>query len=535
MDGTYSCQNLCGNQTFDISDEALDEMLSCIHSALEINAMNLEKIAIAENHNNHGENPIVNKSVVTIQNTPHETAFDNSSNMSASQNGALHLDHSLGGSKSSLGDNNILRTGSLTSISTCEDIIFDNAPNLMTNNTTDTLRWLFDMPDPIGNGSGCVQDRHELLLKDAQTAHPKYQPCATKKSWTTSKQKGSLCGKSRGIQKKELPRLHIPTNNNYEPSKLLKPTGTRVNSQPAANLGCIGPPNPQLEFYNDQCLKTQLQTDGQKYQRFLNNSLVNTPVRHASTTPEFKPEPTLWEVEVPDPCYQMSAADILIFFEDETLNPILDNLTSAREKGLQQNTGDLLDKYVSKIMKSSPKSHYRDIRAISNRHQLTQEKGRSLNRGASMIRSTIYRWREDEAFIPTNTQICVSRECVEAAQVSKGVQQSLEAEFRFEDAFLRGTSHVQSAPPSRRRRKAQEYELKWEPMLVYHAAYTNINVSHLGKSTYSMFLPKLSCFGKINMRMKRAWTRKPNRLPYQSPTSNVSEWSQFKGIFPINL
>lgn len=59
----------------------------------------------------------------------------------------------------------------------------------------------------------------------------------------------------------------------------------------------------------------------------------------------------------------------------------------------------------------------------------------------------------------------------------------------------------------KRRRQDEEEDLEWKPKSVF-CAYTNVKVSDtkLLKS-----VPPTSCFGKINMRVQRAWARGPNK------------------------
>ncbi|KAK6454552.1 uncharacterized protein RJT20DRAFT_130705 [Scheffersomyces xylosifermentans] len=49
----------------------------------------------------------------------------------------------------------------------------------------------------------------------------------------------------------------------------------------------------------------------------------------------------------------------------------------------------------------------------------------------------------------------------------------------------------------------------WYPLSIYKA-YTNIKTD-LDNTDYHKFVPRKSCFGKINMRSKRAWPRGPKR------------------------
>ncbi|ODV80709.1 uncharacterized protein CANTADRAFT_20281 [Suhomyces tanzawaensis NRRL Y-17324] len=100
-----------------------------------------------------------------------------------------------------------------------------------------------------------------------------------------------------------------------------------------------------------------------------------------------------------------------------------------------------------------------------------------------------------------------------AQAISISVQNSVSQEFQLQDQYLRSIKRGDMeflGDKVRKRRNPESDELVWKPVSIYQAAYTNIKIFPLEKTDYHLYIPQVSCFGKINMRVKRAWVRKPN-------------------------
>ncbi|CAN3353973.1 hypothetical protein DICA4_B00782 [Diutina catenulata] len=65
--------------------------------------------------------------------------------------------------------------------------------------------------------------------------------------------------------------------------------------------------------------------------------------------------------------------------------------------------------------------------------------------------------------------------------------------------------------PPKRRRSPMTDELVWEPQALF-SAFTDCKPKDLkGDNGFFKQIPVVSCFGKINMRQRRAWSRGPNK------------------------
>lgn len=93
--------------------------------------------------------------------------------------------------------------------------------------------------------------------------------------------------------------------------------------------------------------------------------------------------------------------------------------------------------------------------------------------------------------------------------VSRQVVQTVRAEQRVEDCFLQNQARGNGFRPKlRRRRKPQESA--WKPESVYKT-YVDLKPTFFDRTNYQDVVPYASCFGKINMRIPKAWSRGPNR------------------------
>jgi len=99
--------------------------------------------------------------------------------------------------------------------------------------------------------------------------------------------------------------------------------------------------------------------------------------------------------------------------------------------------------------------------------------------------------------------------------ISNSIQETIRLENQLETEFckLKSNRFAQSKLRHRRRDRVIERKkrtssdlLVWEPESIYKA-FTNIKTPHLN-STYFDNISRKSCFGKVNMRCKRAWKRR---------------------------
>lgn len=89
------------------------------------------------------------------------------------------------------------------------------------------------------------------------------------------------------------------------------------------------------------------------------------------------------------------------------------------------------------------------------------------------------------------------------------VRRSVQTEFAFEDAYRREVrANCVASPREKRRRSPKERD--WKPESVYKT-FVDCKPSFFDKSDYQDRVPATSCFGKINMRIPKAWSRGPNR------------------------
>lgn len=131
------------------------------------------------------------------------------------------------------------------------------------------------------------------------------------------------------------------------------------------------------------------------------------------------------------------------------------------------------------------------------------------------IRSNIYKWTNNfsETLSSLNT-LDLEVEKLNPDVISKSVSLTICKELDLHDQYLKTLSIGQFLGHSHKRRKRRnpQYDnLEWLPVSLFQAAYTNIKNNYLDKTDYQYRIPRVSCFGKVNMRVKRAWTRSANK------------------------
>lgn len=95
-----------------------------------------------------------------------------------------------------------------------------------------------------------------------------------------------------------------------------------------------------------------------------------------------------------------------------------------------------------------------------------------------------------------------------ARETSSHVLRTVQREFRLEDQYRASIYGKKPAP--RKKWRAPHRRSEWRPESVYKT-YVELKPSFFDRSDYQDNIPSGSCFGKINMRVPKAWTRGPNR------------------------
>lgn len=87
------------------------------------------------------------------------------------------------------------------------------------------------------------------------------------------------------------------------------------------------------------------------------------------------------------------------------------------------------------------------------------------------------------------------------------VRESVTREFQMEEWF-------KFSPPASRKSKTKKrrhpHDCEWKPESVYKT-FVDCKPDYFDRSNYQDFVPRSLCFGKINMRIPKAWSRGPNR------------------------
>lgn len=94
-------------------------------------------------------------------------------------------------------------------------------------------------------------------------------------------------------------------------------------------------------------------------------------------------------------------------------------------------------------------------------------------------------------------------------KVHMSLIQTAEDEFKVYGKYQK-MMKIGTAPPaslSQRRRRKPDHDVPvWEPLSMF-SVFTEVDTDGLEKTDYALKIPHTSCFGKINMRAKGAWSR----------------------------
>lgn len=89
--------------------------------------------------------------------------------------------------------------------------------------------------------------------------------------------------------------------------------------------------------------------------------------------------------------------------------------------------------------------------------------------------------------------------------VAKSVYKAIDAEFELLKDYKKRYRNKNCIPPSPRKRR-DSVDLVWRPLSLFKI-YTSLSPPEILETNYLEMIPYQSCFGQINMRMKRAWKR----------------------------
>lgn len=110
--------------------------------------------------------------------------------------------------------------------------------------------------------------------------------------------------------------------------------------------------------------------------------------------------------------------------------------------------------------------------------------------------------------------------CMNPKTVLKSVKKTIDDEFKvhskyvtdFESQKNRKTVTPPKSPPKKQHKRNNPGAdlVEWKPLSIF-TAYTDIKSEAIENTDYFDNIPSSSCFGRLNMRVKRAWTRGPNK------------------------
>ncbi|CUM66980.1 uncharacterized protein PRCAT00004667001 [Priceomyces carsonii] len=102
---------------------------------------------------------------------------------------------------------------------------------------------------------------------------------------------------------------------------------------------------------------------------------------------------------------------------------------------------------------------------------------------------------------------------LDCLNTSKSIRGAIKRELELEKKYLK-TLKTRGAITFRakvRKRRNPSCDVPtWQPMSVF-TAFTDYKCNHFENTDYFDNIPSTSCFGRINMRVKRAWSRGPSK------------------------
>jgi len=104
---------------------------------------------------------------------------------------------------------------------------------------------------------------------------------------------------------------------------------------------------------------------------------------------------------------------------------------------------------------------------------------------------------------------------VVSASVNKTIDDEFELKARYFSSFDNSLKKRRRSQPEgskiRKRNNTTTDEVEWKPLSIF-TVYTNFKPDAIDDTDYFENIPHTSCFGRLNMRVKRAWTRGPNKV-----------------------
>lgn len=104
-----------------------------------------------------------------------------------------------------------------------------------------------------------------------------------------------------------------------------------------------------------------------------------------------------------------------------------------------------------------------------------------------------------------------------SASVNKTIDDEFELKAKYFSSFENSLKKRRKSQPEeirskiRKRNNPTTDEVEWKPLSIF-TVYTNFKPDAIDDTDYFENIPHTSCFGRLNMRVKRAWTRGPNKV-----------------------
>lgn len=113
------------------------------------------------------------------------------------------------------------------------------------------------------------------------------------------------------------------------------------------------------------------------------------------------------------------------------------------------------------------------------------------------------------------------------------VVKTITRELEYETKFQNGELDLEDRPARKKRRKPNE--VNWRPESVFRS-YVDCKPADIHKTSYPDHVPMSSCFGRINMREAKAWSRQPNKPKRQriKKEENIKAYNRGPGNPNLN-
>lgn len=158
-------------------------------------------------------------------------------------------------------------------------------------------------------------------------------------------------------------------------------------------------------------------------------------------------------------------------------------------------------------------ANYQEIREHSNRTSSSSEYPMKQKNDVGLI----YQYQNDDSskYFKLGRLNLLKRGFGDAQKNSTDVNQTIDEEFKLYSLYILPSTRrrkqkrtVTDREESSRQIKKNTYlkKVAWKPLSIF-TVYTNIKAQFLERTDYFERIPPSSCFGRLNMRVKRAWSR----------------------------